>query len=63
MYIIASLYKVIQLILRAGYGFMLLQQSNGSVFLSCSDSENEKSRSIEYSETVGDATVDMPQPG
>ncbi|CAB4017383.1 Hypothetical predicted protein [Paramuricea clavata] len=26
------------------------------------DSENEKSRSIEYSESVGDATVDMPQP-
>ena len=29
----------------------------------CSDSENEKSKSIEYSESVADKSVDMPQPG
>lgn len=28
-----------------------------------SDSENEKSKSVEYSENVGDKTVDLPQPG
>ena len=33
------------------------------MFPTCSDSENEKSKSVEYSENVGDKTVDLPQPG